>query len=799
MAALDSDQLFLGADLDPLSRQRTERLTGFDPDDLVTHGVIVGMTGSGKTGLGVVLLEETLLAGIPCLIIDPKGDLANLALTFPELSAEQFLPWVDSQQAGRDGMCPEQAATQAAQEWKEGLAQWGIDGSRIQALREAATVTVYTPGSRSGVGLNLIGSFGWPGPDIDEESRNDEIEGLVAGLLALADVEADPLTSPEHILLSNLIAHAWSAGRDLDLASLLALVQDPPLRKLGVLDLDTFFPPKARMALVLRLNGLLASPSFQAWSEGQPIDIEGLWRDPEGRPRAAVISLAHLSDAERQFVVTLLLSKLVTWMRRQSGTTSLRGLIYMDEVFGYVPPTAMPASKKPILTILKQARAYGVGMVLATQNPIDLDYRALSNAGTWMIGRLQTERDKARLLEGLTAASGSIDVAQIDATISALAKRQFVLQRAGASGLRLFTTRWAMSYLRGPLDRGQLQRLRGATPPGPGAHTGGPNPPAAPARPALAADETSVAPSPPDTVTVAYLDPAAPWAAQVGAVPGGLRYEAALVAKVRLRFDDARAQLNHTEEWEALLPVLGPELSWAEAMVVDHDPRDLRVEPPPGVRYVLSGAALDRATFFRTAHKRLVDHLRLTEDLTLLRNRRLGLLQRPSEPEADFRQRLERGAEERSDAEARLIRDKLAERTEDLRQAIADAQERVEELDADQRRRRAGGLLQAAGGLLGAFLGGKRSSRTLARSIGRAAGEAVGGSASPASLGQAEQRARKGQRDLAGVEAGLAKQLVALDQKWTAAVAETDTLHVSLSAADITVEQLSLCWIPKGP
>lgn len=812
MAALPSDQFFLGAELDPASKQRTETLTTYDPDDLVTHGVIVGMTGSGKTGLGVVLLEEALLQSIPCLIIDPKGDLGNLALTFPELQPNQFEPWIDAQQAAKDGRSVADAAARAATEWTEGLASWGIDGARIRTLRERGPVTLYTPGSTSGVGLNLVGSLQAPPEGTDAETMHDEIEGFVSGLLSLAGIEADPLTSPEHILLTNLIADAWGKGQSLDLAGLLALAQDPPLRKLGVLDLDTFFPPKDRMGLVLRLNGLLASPSFQAWSQGVPLDIEALLHTPQGGARAAVIGLSHLGDAERQFVVTLLLSKLVTWMRRQSGTTSLRALVYMDEVFGFVPPNGMPPAKKPILTILKQARAFGIGMVLSTQNPVDLDYKALSNAGTWMIGRLQTERDKARLVEGLTAASGSVDVGEIDATISALGKRQFVLQRAGASGTKLFTTRWAMSYLRGPLDRDQITELSradreaaagtagtGATSAvaAPGTAQHGAAPAAAGGAPALAEDESTVAPSVAEGLSVSYLDPAAPWAATVRAVPGGMRYEAALVATVALRFDDAKSDLDHREQWEAVLFPLGEEVDWSQAVEVDHDQRDFRREAPAGIRYVLPGAPIDRATFVRSAQKRLVDHLKLNEEVTLLRNKELGVVQRPNEGEAEFRLRLDAAADARCDEEAALLRDKISARAATLRDAIADAQERVEDLEAEKRRKRAGGLLKAAGGVLGAFLGGRRSSRSLARSITNAAGDVVGGG-SNTSLDAAEQRADKGRRELAELEATLSEQLVELDRKWEAAQGRTDSLRIGLTPADITVEQLSLCWIPSG-
>ncbi|MEP7224562.1 MAG: helicase HerA-like domain-containing protein, partial [Actinomycetota bacterium] len=397
--------------------------------DLTTHGVVVGMTGSGKTGLAVVLIEEALLTGIPVLCIDPKGDLGNLALTFPDLAPASFEPWVDPAQARSEGATSAQLAEKTATAWREGLAAQGIGAEQIQALRDAADITIYTPGSAAGVPLNVIGSLRAPtlSWETEAETLRDEIEGMVTSLLALVGIIADPLASREHVLLSNLIETAWRAGQDLELETLIGQIQSPPMRKLGVFELDQFFPQNDRTALALRFNALVASPSFAAWGEGEPLDPQSLLFTAEGKSRCAIVYTAHLSDEERMFVTTLVFAKLVTWMRGQSGTSDLRALAYMDEVAGYLPPTATPPAKKPILTILKQGRAFGLGLVLATQNPVDLDYKAMSNAALWLVGRLQTENDKARVLEALKSAAGSVDIATLDAAIGGLAKRQFML------------------------------------------------------------------------------------------------------------------------------------------------------------------------------------------------------------------------------------------------------------------------------------------------------------------------------------------------------------------------------------
>ena len=449
----------LGGQIDPAKHERTGALTTVASGDFTTHGVIVGMTGSGKTGLGIVLVEEALTAGVPALLIDPKGDLTNLCLTFPQLTPSDFQPWVNEGDAAKANQSVPDFAAAQAKTWTDGLADWGITPDRIASLRDQVTFTIYTPGSSAGVPLNIVGSLQAPSDVSDAEIVGDEIEGFVSGLLSLVDVDADPLSSREHILLSNLILNEWTAGRSLDLATLVGMIQQPPIRKLGVFELDQFFPPKDRMAFAIRLNGLLASPSFGAWITGPPLDIASMLKTADGKPRCAIVTTAHLSDQERQFVTTLILSKLVTWMRKQSGTTDLRALLYMDEVAGYLPPTAMPPTKKPIMTLMKQARAFGVGVVLSTQNPVDVDYKALSNAGTWMIGRLQTDQDKQRLLDGMSAASGAVDVKEIGSIIAGLVKREFVLRRAGKDHPEIFTTRWAMSYLRGPLTREQIALL----------------------------------------------------------------------------------------------------------------------------------------------------------------------------------------------------------------------------------------------------------------------------------------------------------------------------------------------------
>jgi hypothetical protein len=454
-----AEGLYLGKQFDPKTGALGARID-LDPADLLTHGLIVGMTGSGKTGLAIDLIEEVLRQGIPVLAIDPKGDLGNLLLLFDAFDAASFEPWIDPEGARRDGKDVATAARDAAAAWKKGLADWGLSERDAAALNKARDAVIYTPGSRAGIPLNVLQSLEGPSVDFEsaEDDLRDEIAGIVAGLLGLLGIDADPLQSRESIFLSTLIERAWREGKGYDLESLVSAVADPPFEKIGALPLESVFPREDRQGLMMALNNLLAAPSFESWRMGEPLDIAKMLRAPDGRPRLAVVYTAHLSDEERLFVTALLLDKVKTWMRRQGGTTELRALVYMDEIFGYFPPhPANPPPKRPLLTLLKQARSQGVGIVLATQNPVDLDYKGMANIGTWMVGTLQTEQDRARLTDGLTG-SGLAEAA-VDKLLGATKKRVFLLHDIHRPAPCLLHSRWALSYLRGPLTREEVSRL----------------------------------------------------------------------------------------------------------------------------------------------------------------------------------------------------------------------------------------------------------------------------------------------------------------------------------------------------
>ena len=787
--------LNIGELIDAASHKRNGTAVKIATSDLTTHGIIVGMTGSGKTGLGVVIIEEVLSAGIPCILIDPKGDLTNLALTFPNLAPSDFQPWVNEGDAQKAGLSVPDFAAQQAKTWEDGLASWGVGKDRIQALRDKTRFTIYTPGSNSGVPINIVGSLQAPADLNDMEIVNDEIEGFVTGLLGLVGIDADPLSSREHILLSNLISNAWTNGRTIDLPGLVGQVMTPPIRKLGVFDLDQFFPPNDRTALAMKLNGLLASASFAAWADGEPLDIDAMLHSPDGKPSAAIITVAHLSDQERQFVVSMILSKLVTWMRRQSGTTDLRAMLYMDEVAGYLPPTAMPPTKKPIMLLMKQARAFGVGVVLSTQNPVDIDYKAITNAGTWMVGKLQTEQDKGRLLDGMSASDGGVDISAISDTISALGKREFVLRRVGHSTPDVFTSRWAMSYLRGPLTRDQIRSVVGNDRPAAAVQATSGGISAANAAP-IGDDQTPVMPEVAAGIPVRFVHPSAEWLHLYSGNPNGTQFEAAAIARAKVRFDDEKAGLVEDTEWECVLYPLAMQPDASQNSAVDYDDRDLVTEAPAGATFAIPEGAIDSKAYWNDIERGLVDNLVRTQSLNVSVNKALKLYSRSGESPEDFVARCKKSASDASDTEAAALRGKYEDKAKKLQDQLDLSQQRLEAAKSAEHTRAASAILSTAGSILGSFLGGRSNVGSIFGKVVSGAGRTAGAATSKQRADVVATKVSQLTNDLQSIEDELTTELSDISSRWDGVAAQIDTVPVSLEKTDVSVVQLVLAWIP---
>ena len=806
---------YLGRSHDLEQAQTLDELLLYDAKDLTTHGICVGMTGSGKTGLCISLLEEAALDGIPAIVIDPKGDMGNLMLAFDDLQPESFLPWIDHDEATRNGRTPEEQAASVAELWRNGLAQWGEGPERVAAFREAADVAIYTPGSTSGLPVSVLGSFAPPPPAVmaDAGALGDRIESAVSGLLSLIGIDADPVRSREHILLANILSAAWQAGRSLDLAGLIREIQEPPFERVGVFDLESFYPSKDRFELAIALNNLLASPGFAAWLEGQPLDIASLLYAPDGRPRISIMSIAHLSDPERMFFVTILLNELVTWMRGQTGTSSLRALLYMDEIFGYFPPTAKPPSKKPMLTLLKQARAYGLGVLLATQNPVDLDYKGLSNTGTWFIGRLQTERDKKRVLDGLEGASASsgaqFDRAQLDDTLSALGKRVFLMHNVHEDAPVIFQTRWALSYLRGPLTTAQIATLMEPRKQATMAQ--------AVAQPPAAADPMPQAPpaAAPVQPQAAPPPPAAPEPARSALDPGTeelflpimgahgstdrVVYRAALIGVADLHYVDARQKLDAWRTVTALtnIPHEGRQADWASARIIERVELDLHRAPDlPSAEF---GALTDEACgrrAYASWQKQLKDSLYGDRTLPLYRAEALGIIAEPGEDEAAFRGRLAHMAREKRDLEVGKLRESYGRKLARIEDRIERAQDRIGVEEDQYKQQRLNTMLNVGETLAGALFGRKLLSQT---GVGRAATTARAASRSSRQkedVKRAKREVEELQAELAELERELRDEITRVELAFDPRTIRIDQTPVKPRKDEIKVRLFGVVWIP---
>jgi hypothetical protein len=786
---------YLGRACDPATRKSDGELVLYDSKDLVTHAVVFGMTGSGKTGLCLAMMEEAAIDGVPVLVVDPKGDISNLLLTFPELSAASFLPWINEDEARTKGVAPEAYAGQQAELWKKGLAAWGQDEDRIRRLREAADFAVYTPGSTAGLPVSILKSFAAPAPAVQEDPEllRELITGTATALLGLLGMDADPVQSREHILLSTILANAWKDGRDLDLAGLIQAVQTPPVKRIGVLDVDAFFPAKERFALAMSINNLLASPGFEAWLEGEPLDISAMLHTPKGKPRVSIFSIAHLGDAERMFFVSLLLNQTLGWMRAQPGTTSLRAIVYMDEIFGYFPPVANPPSKQPLLTLLKQARAFGLGVVLATQNPVDLDYKGLSNAGTWFIGRLQTERDRDRVLDGMEGASaGKMDRQQMSKILTQLGNRVFLMNNVHEDAPVVFETRWVMSYLRGPLTRTQIKTLmasRAKT----GEAAGTVAAPAVAAAPAKVSSDPAPRPAlAPDVAQ--YFVPAR------GSCPAGakLLYQPMLLGSAQIRFVDAKSKVDVPRDLILLTPIDGGPVAvdWQNNAEASFGLDELEKEPAEGAQYGSLIAAAGKAKSYTGWSRDLVTWLYGNQTLDLLKSPSSGEISRPGESERDFRVRLQQVGREDRDSSVEKLRKAYAPKIAALQEKIRRAEQTADREREEASQQKIQAALSVGTTLLGALLGRKAVS---AAGLGRASSAVRAGSRSwkeAQDAGRAADNVEALKQQLADLEAQSAAEVQAMESAASPTSEALETVAVKLKKTNISVRLVALCWIP---
>ncbi len=823
---------YLGAEYNLKSGKVIGNPVNYDARDLTTHAVCVGMTGSGKTGLCIGLLEEAAIDDVPTIIIDPKGDMTNLLLQFPNLLPADFEPWINPDDARRKGKTVAQYAESTANLWRNGLANWGIGPERLQLLKDKTQFTIYTPGSEAGVPISILGSMAAPNLNFEEhaEAVRERIAGTVAALLGLVGEKADPVRSREAILLSNIFEHFWNKNEDLDLAKLILSIQMPPVRQLGVFDVDTFYPQKDRFELAMAFNNLMAAPSFQSWLKGEALNIDTLMYDANGKPRHSIFYLSHLSDSERMFFVTLLLENILTWVRAQPGTTSLRAILYFDEIFGFFPPTAEPPSKRPLLTLLKQARAFGLGCMLVTQNPVDLDYKGLTNAGTWFIGKLQAERDKARVLQGLKGAiaeAGGNGRVDYDTLISQLDSRVFVLHNVHEDKPVVFHTRWAMSYLRGPMTRPQVKKLmanrqtESAPAPRPvAASTPAARPQTAPAPAATAAPPPKAKSAPSGySAMQPQLNSAVPQvflpvdlseqkAIRRAAEESGraldvtrtqLVYQPAIVGIARVRFFDRKRKIDEKTK-KFLLASIGDDLrgiNWDNAERLPLHQRDLsrkaeRVGKGQGPFFASVPEAANSAREFKSIAKDLSDWLYYNSRLPLTVHKELGLFQKPGETERAFKIRLQQVARERRDAEVDKLEQKYETRIERLQNKLQREKRELAEDEADYEARKRDEMVGIGESVLGFFMG-RRSSRLLSR----ASSKRRMTTKAKLDIEESKEVIADLQKEIAELETELKEAADEIAARWSDALDDLDSDEITPRRTDVDVELSALAWLPS--
>ncbi len=791
-------QFYLGRGYDGDAKKVEDDLILYDSKDLVTHGVVLGMTGSGKTGLCLALLEEAAMDNIPAIIIDPKGDISNLLLMFPDLDAKSFRPWINEDDATKKGVSPDEFAAQTAEKWKNGLAEWGQDSGRIATLRDKVDINIFTPGSKAGIPVSILSSLEVPPFEImdDAELLGERVESTVSSLLSLVGVEADAIQSPEAVLCAAIFQNAWAAGQNITLETLIRHIQKPAFDKVGVIDLNSFMPEKTRQVLALKFNNLLASPGFATWLEGPPLDIAKMLHSPAGKPRISIFSIAHLGDSERMFFVSLLLNQMLGWMRSQNGTTSLRAIMYMDEIYGYLPPTANPPSKKPLMTMLKQGRAFGLGCLLATQNPVDLDYKALSNIGTWFLGRLQTERDKMRVLDGLEGAAGTqnakFDRSSMEKLISGLGNQVFLMNNVHEDHPVLFKVRWVMSYLTGPLTRGQIKTLmdpkRGEF--GNGSAAASPTAEVNPmAMPGMNAPTAAASPRP--VVGGGVVEIFVP----IAGAADDITYQPHLLREGIVHFYSAKSGLDGSNTVRLVNPVLASGIDWEKTVPPPIKIESGANEPAAGAGFgVLPGFAMNAANY-KQVEKDFAEWLYRNERADVFSCPTLKEWSKLGETEADFRARLTMEAREARDAAISKLRDDATKKISSIQSRLQTAQGQLDKQKAESNSAMMQAGVSVLGGILGAFLGRKSGLGSLTRGTS-AIGKATGAYKQHEDVTAADAKVASINAEIEAANSGLELDIAKLTESYDPAALALGTESIKPAKTDVKVQNVALLWLP---
>ena len=760
---------YVGKDVDKNSFDSTDVLTLLKNKNFTTHAAIIGMTGSGKTGLGIGLLEEAAIDNIPSIVIDPKGDMGDMLLTDPTFSAKNFEPWVedDAKSKGED---PLELAQKTANMWKEGIESWGQDSARVERFA-SVDKTIYTPGSSAGVGINILSSLEKPPAEVMEDADNFSayLSSTVSSLLALIDIEANPLESKEFILLSQIIAKAWQSDVALGLDTLVGAVLQPSFKKIGVLPLESFYPQSERFKLANKFNSVIASPAFMGWLSGESLDIQKLLYGKDGKAKVAIFSIAHLNDSQRMFFVTLLLNKVVAWMRRQSGSTRLKAMLYMDEIYGFFPPVKNPPSKEPMITLLKQARAYGLGVVLSTQNPVDLDYKGLSNIGTWFIGRLQTTQDVERVIDGL---GGKIDSSfskdEIANLLSNLKKRTFFLKSAHLDDIRLFGTRWVLSYLKGPLKKDEISTLMAA-------------------KKELVDSSSEPTKSSSGGEYVSNVVLAGNIVQRYEAdVTGKKQYTPTIASRVEVQYIDTKRAIQESRELKLYIDVNGANsCSWDDAQELEEPLNSFATKAPSGAKFRHLPVFASEDKDLKSCMRELKDYIYSTQQLELYRCKRLRIESKVGDNYDDFVVKVEDELKEKFEVELDKLKDKYKSKFERVEAQIERAMHQVDKEKSDQ----TNSLITAGMSIIGALFG-----RSTVNKIGTAVNRSSRVLKERGDISRAEGKLEDLQEKFEELKTELDEKIDELDEKYSIDNYEIDTIFIKPRKSAIDIEEIALLW-----
>lgn len=772
--------LYLGSEFDIDDGEITGEHINYDARDLTTHAVCIGMTGSGKTGLCICLLEEAAIDKVPSIIIDPKGDISNHLLHFPNLEPSDFIEWINIDDARRKNLMIEEYAVKVADTWKSGLESWGIGKSRISELANSVDFTIYTPGSSSGRSINILSSLEAPKKS-DRDTLNNLVTGTTSALLELMKIREDPVRSRQGILLSNILHHNWGLEKNITLEKLIQEVQKPPFNRLGVFDLETFYPRDKRVELALALNSLIASPSFVEWFSGDSMDISKLLFCEDGKPRHSIFSLSHLGDEERMFFVTLLLERISTWLQQQSGTTSLRAILYFDEVFGYMPPVANPPSKTPLLRLLKQGRAYGLGVVLTTQNPVDLDYKGLTNTGTWFIGKLQTDRDKNRVLEGLQSASQPVNAKDYGDIIGRLQSRVFLLHNVHSDKPKIFHTRWAMNYLRGPLTAVQIKKLMGETETRPSLQ-----------KPAVG-DLSSAKPNIDPKIEQYYIElPKRDFTSGGLVAQGKIQLYPTLLLNYSIRFFDKKREIDFVEKHWAIAqePDSLGKIDWSQLLTTDpsfiYNKLDYSSDDVIYSQLQSQYTVKDLVDY----SKNLADHLYRNKKFSIGAHPSLKLFQSQDESREDFIVRVRQAAREVRDLEIDKLEKKYDSKLDKVNSKIDSLTSSLAADEAEYEARKREEVFGVGETVLGVLYGRRRTTGITTASRRRRMT-----TQKKYKIDETKRDIEDLKKELKELENELREEVEKITEKWETVWREIDEYTVNPRRTDISVDIKGIGWV----